>query len=413
MPVFDLIYSMERADHPVTRWKLGLMLLLAGFLVQGCGTTRERNAVPEEYSDIARIPGIPDARIWGDKPPVLIEQWLKESSDEEFYARYGGISDTPHYYLAMSGGGARGAYGAGILVGWSERGSRPEFTIVSGVSTGAMAAPFAFLGSEYDHVLEEISTSFSTKDVIDRRSRYTALWRESMADTAPLKELVANYIDDTLLEAIAAEHRKGRRLYMGTTNMDAGRPVLWNIGAIAVSGDANALALVRDIMLASTAIPGVFPPVYFEVTANGETYEEMHADGGTTTQVNLYPVGFDWGSLNDRFEIDEAPDIYVIRNAKLEPVYRSVEPRFLSITGRSIAALIRTQGIGDTYRIYIGARRDDMDYHLAYIPETFTVTPKEMFDPDYMRALFEFGRQQSLEDTVWHDSPPGVKSRKN
>ena len=398
-------HRLVRTTFPV---EIIFFLLFCVLLVQGCASSIDRNPVPEEYYQDAIFGDIPNARIWGDHPPELNDRWLEQATEEEISARFSGIFKSTHNYLAISGGGAQGAYGAGILAGWSESGSRPVFTIVTGVSTGALTAPFAFLGSEYDDELEEIYTTYSTSDLIESRSKITAIWRDSAVSSAPLQQIIASYVDESLVHAIAEEHTKGRRLYIGTTNMDAGRPVLWNIGEIAAVGGDLALETIRSLMLASAAIPGVFPPVYIEVSANGKDYEEMHVDGGTTTQINLYPVGFDWRSITDKFELNEPPDIYVIRNAKINPVYQPIKPRLLPITSRSIDSLIRTQGIGDMYRIYVSAMRDGIDYHLAYIPEEFTQNSTEFFDPVYMRALFDYGRIQGRTGTAWQDAPPGV-----
>ncbi len=345
--------------------------------------------------------------VFGAMSPHLIFRtcWpCRRLTSRRIFREYSG----EHHYLAVSGGGARGAYGAGVLVGWSEAGTRPEFTIVSGVSTGALTAPFAFLGSDYDDELK-VYSKYSTKDLVKKSNALTVFWRDSAVSSAPLRALIAQYIDETVLRAVAEEHRRGRRLWIATTNLDAGRPVLWNVGEIAASGSPQALELMRDVVLASASIPGAFPPVYTEVEVDGERYDEMHVDGGTTTQVNFYPIGIDWREITKLLGVRGRPTVYVIRNASLDSDYRPVTPRIASIAGSSISALIRTQGIGDMYRIYLGARRDRVDYRLTFIPPEFTAEPKEMFDPDYMKSLFELGRQRGRDGAAWQNAPPGVK----
>jgi hypothetical protein len=212
-----------------------------------------------------------------------------------------------------------------------------------------------------------------------------------------------------MLEDIVAEHDKGRRLFIGTTNLDAKRSVIWSIGVIAKSGAPNALQLVRDILLASASIPGAFTPVYIEVEANGRRYDEIHVDGGTSSQVFLYPASLDmrWGMRQIGFKGKSR--IYVIRNSRIEPDWETVKPKIVPILGNTVDTLIRTQGIGDLYRIYLGAQRDGIDYNLAFIPSDFEEKPKETFDPVYMGKLFDLGYQMAQNGYPWEKAPPGFE----
>ncbi|MEE9559263.1 MAG: patatin-like phospholipase family protein [Acidiferrobacterales bacterium] len=388
-----------------------LLALAVVVLAQGCASIPERNPVPAIYSAIAEVPGLPEARFWGDGAPPHMKEWFA-ASKAHMQARYPAIMGRKHDYLAISGGGQNGAFGAGVLVGWTAAGTRPEFTLVTGVSTGALIAPFAFLGSEYDAQLKDLFTKYSTKDLLKKRNILNALIAgDATASSAPLRALIAKHVDRTVLEEIAIEFRKGRMLYIGTTNLDADRPVMWNIGQIAASRVPNALELVHDIMLASAAIPVAFPPVMIEVEAKGQRYDELHVDGGVTSQVFLYPLGLDWRRVAEHLDAKGRPSVYLIRNAQLDPTWKAVERRLKPIAGRSIAALIRTQGIGDMYRIYVGAQRDGVDYHLAYIPGEFKEEPKEMFDPEYMGKLFDLGYRMATAGFPWKDSPPGSKAQ--
>ena len=228
-------------------------------------------------------------------------------------------------------------------------------------------------------------------------------FNDSLADTAPLRSTVARYFDQTVLDAIAAEYRKGRVLLIGTTNLDARRPVIWDIGKIAVSGRPEALALVQRILIASAAVPGAFPPVMIDVEADGRHYQEMHVDGGASTQVFAYPP-----SLNARATgIVRERRLYVIRNARLDPDWAQVDRATLTIAGRAISSLIQTQGVGDLYRIYLTCQRDGIDFNLAYIPKTFTRQLKEPFETAYMRDLFQVGYDLAAKGYPWAKSPPG------
>lgn len=393
---------------------MALILILPVMFISACASAPKRNPLPEEFKDIAQIPYIPDARFWGDQlPPHLldaleVEKIQIERKEPEAMAE-------PIHYLALSGGGGNGAFGAGILVGWTQTGNRPKFRAVAGISIGALTAPFAFLGSEYDGVIKELYTTTSTEKILKKRSWLSIINSDALTDTEPLRKIIVDVIDGHVLEQIALEHNKGRRLFVGTTNLDAERPVIWNIGAIAASGQPNALEVVHNILLASAAIPGIFPPVYFSVEADGQTFDEIHVDGGAASQVFLYPVTLDLHWMEKQIGLVGEDHIYVIRNSRLEPEWQSIPPKVYPIIKRSIETLVRTQGIGDLYRIYLGARRDKMDYNLAYIPSEFHERPKEQFDPEYMKKLFDLGHSMSKNGYPWKKSPPGFEppSRKD
>ena len=373
----------------------------------GCAGAPERQPVPPEYTLKAGIPGIPEARFWGDEWPTFAAERFEEFTVADFQREFDGIYDKPHNYLAISGGGANGAFGAGLLVGWTERGDRPEFSMVTGVSTGALTAPFAFLGADYDDKMKEVYTTTSTEDIATKRSMFAALSGDSMTDTTPLKALIARYIDAEMIDAIAREHKTGRRLFIGTVNLDAGRSVIWNIGAIAASDYPQRITLIQDLLRASAAIPVAFPPVVISVEAEGKQYDEMHVDGGTGSQVFVYPAAADWRLITRKLKVKGKPQVYVIRNSFLDPDYQGMKRSVFPIASRTIESLIRTQGIGDLYQIYALCDRDGNDFNLAYIPSTFTDEPTEGFDPVYMKKLLDLGYQMSLEGYPWEKAPPG------
>ena len=268
-------------------------LIFSVLIISGCASAR--HAVPENLLTSARVFGMQDIRAFSGIPSdsfkkdfvALFEQ--EEKSDPSFFNFKAGKT---YSMLAVSGGAANGAYGAGLLNGWSKSGTRPVFQIVTGISTGAIIAPYAFLGSSYDDRLKEFYTKYSTRNVFRIRIPFT----NSFASTRLLERLIEKHFDAKLLKEVAAEYRKGRRLYVGTTNLDAQRLVIWDMGKIASIGDAKALMLFHKIILASASIPIAFPPVYLSVEANDKEYDEMHVDGGITKQVFfIYDVlqGFD------------------------------------------------------------------------------------------------------------------------
>jgi predicted acylesterase/phospholipase RssA len=386
---------------------IGLIVTIAG-----CASVPERHPVPPSLTTKVSIAGISDARFWGDEWPKFWKERLETFTDSGFRKYYSAIYKKPHNYLAISGGGANGAFGAGLLVGWSATGTRPEFSMVTGISTGALTAPFAFLGPDYDDTLKTLYTTTATKDILKKRNILTAIFGESMTDTKPLQAMIAKNFNSDVLNAVAREHKRGRRLFIGTVNLDAGRSVIWNIGAIAASDYPHKIELIHDILRASAAIPVIFPPVVISVKIDGEGYDEMHVDGGTGSQVFVYPAAIDWRKqITRKLKVQGNPKIFVVRNSFLEADYHGIQRKIFPIASRTIDSLIRTQGIGDLYQIYALCKRDGNDFNLAYIPSDFTEEPTEVFDPVYMGKLFELGYQMAREGYPWEKGPPGFPNK--
>ncbi len=395
--------SMLRAAAAIT----GALALL---LLQACSLPERLNAVPKDIEAQAEIPGMPGVRYWqGGDMERLADQGIKSfySELEQWKAAGNKGPMPPANFLALSGGGENGAYGAGLLCGWSETGTRPEFKLVTGVSTGALTAPFAFLGSAYDQQLKEVYTTISAKDVLEERGIFAAIWNDAMADNAPLQNLVAKYVNEDMLAKIAAEHRKGRNLFIGTTNLDARRGVIWDIGKLAEYGGPQALELMRKILVASAAIPGAFPPMMIDVEANGTKYQEMHVDGGASAQVFVYPARLHVAEISEAAGVERERHMYIIRNGRLDPDWADTERQTLTIAGRAVSSLIQNQGNGDLYRIYALAQRDKVDFNLAYIPATFDVPLPEPFDHHYMEELFKLGYEKGKAGYKWEKTPPG------
>jgi hypothetical protein len=311
-------------------------------------------------------------------------------------------------YLALSGGADDGAFGAGLLVGWTKRGDRPRFEIVTGVSAGALIAPYAFLGPRYDAQLAELWTEFDAKMVFTPQVLAGLLGAEALTDTKPLRELIARHVNRRMLREIAQEYRSGRLLMIGTTNLDAQRQVIWNMGEIAMAAtrDPKAVQLFRDVLLASSSIPGLFPPVHIKVRLGAKTFEEMHVDGGATRHVFLAPAQFSLRTFDSLYPRPPIRRVYVVRNARLEPVYEAVQPNTLAIGARSLTTLTKRQSIGDLNHIYAMTRRDGAEFRLASIPPSFTQKGSQSFDPVYMKALFEVGYRLGLGGNAWVDTPP-------
>ena len=378
-------------------------------MITGCASVPDRVPVPPELTLQVAIPGVPDARTWADEWPNFSEEIFANFTDADFRRVFPANYGKPANFLAISGGGANGAFGAGLFNGWTAAGTRPEFGVVTGVSTGALTAPFVFLGSEYDDALKTVFTTTSTDDIAKNRNILAALLSDSMSDTKPLQALIAKSITPEMIAAIGREHQRGRRLYIGTVNLDAGRSVIWSIGAIALSHHPDKVTLIHELLRASAAIPIAFPPVAISVEADGVAYEELHVDGGTGSQVFVYPAAANFRLMMEKLNVQGTPKVYVVRNAFVEPDYQGINRSILPIASRTIESLIRTQGIGDLYQIYTLCIRDDNDFNLAYIPSSFNETPTEGFDPVYMTKLFELGYQMARDGYPWQKVPPGFE----
>jgi hypothetical protein len=392
------------------RKSLSFAALVIGVVALGACSIPERGAAVPAADTARALPlGIPNARFFADgDPKAMIEEGTRAFEREQATLRAEGKPATrlpPVYYLAVSGGGDNGAFAAGLMNGWTVLGTRPEFKMVTGVSTGALVAPFAFLGPSYDDALRDVYTTMTPEKVFRVRGLTAALFDDAMADTGPLAQVIEGYADQKMFDAIAREYQKGRLLLIGTTHLDAQRPIIWNIGAIAASGHPGGLDLFRKILRASAAIPGLFQPVLFDVEIDGKKYQEMHVDGGAIAQLFLYPPSLNISAAGFRRE----RHAYIIRNARLDPDYAASERRTISIAGRAISTMLAASGQNDVLRTYFVSQRDGVDYNLAYIGADFSAPKAGEFDQAYMRALYAYGFQEGKDGRAWHKLPPGLE----
>jgi hypothetical protein len=399
---------------PIRFRHLRLCALLCGALVAtACTTVLVRNPAPEASLEMARPYGIQNrlVRAWGDELGEEAVEYLIENRIAALrVARAADIrqgrpirSDV----LALSGGGADGAFGAGLLAGWTERGDRPEFSIVSGVSTGAIIALFAFLGPDYDAALRDIYTNYGTRDLLTPAILSGLLRGAAVTDTSGFRRLIEKYVDDGLVRRVAEEHRRGRLLLIGTTNLDATRPVVWNIGEIATTGHPDATRLIRDVIEASAAIPGAFPPVLIPVEANGRWFDEMHVDGGATRQVQLFSPEVRQRRIDEALGVPFDRRLYVIINNRLRRPYAPVAPRVRPITAAAISSLIAGAGAGDVVQLYAVASLEDVTVGILSIPTAFERVAEEPFDRGYMSELYAFGYEMGRNGAPWLSRPPG------
>ena len=365
--------------------------------------------MPAPATLMARLPECTNCRYFPtlDIEPLLADAML--SNERERFAVSTSPPDgtlLPASYLAISGGADSGAFGAGLLVGWTRRGDRPTFKVVTGVSAGALIAPFAFLGSNYDDVLERVAVSIGPHDIFHLRSFLSAISSDAFADTKPLAALIARYVTPVLLSAIAREYAKGRILLIGTTDLDARQPVVWDMGAIASSTDPRALDLFRKVLLASASIPGIFPPVMFDVSVSDRHYQEMHVDGGVISQVFLFPPQLIQMLVGGRAEERRGRTVYIIRNGRIDPLWQGVPRRSTAVAHRAIDALIDVQAVNDLYRLEVVADENGEGFNVAYIGKDFVYPHKTPFSVRYMRQLFQYSYHLATAGTPWHQRLP-------
>ena len=402
--------TVERAKHS----RRSLFGIAAGggaaALLAGCSIPERGTAVPIGRTTQASVLGVPNERffpLYGTDP---LEAEFQAAAQRLRRTRALAPNEPlPEVkLLSVSGGGENGAFGAGLLCGWSEHGTRPEFELVTGISTGALTAPFAYLGSGYDTQLRAVYTELTVSRVLFKRRITAALFDDAMTDNSPLFETISGYLNEAMLEALAKAYEDGRLLLVGTSDLDAQQPVIWNIGAIARSGHPRALETIRRILLASAAIPGAFPPTMFDVTLDGKSYQEMHVDGGAFAQAFLYPASITRGrrARMTSGQLVVAATAYIIRNGRLDPEWAATERSTMGIAGRAIATMIAASGLNDVIRMYNTTQRDGVGFNLAYIGSDFTEKLPAPFDQGYMRALFDYGYQRARRGYDWAKRPP-------
>jgi len=407
--------------HPAKvmhRFRLGRalpgLLICVATTVMGCGTLI-RNPVPAELTTTAIVPGLPDVRAWAGHSSRALQDDIVLSYKQESRADFpvGADGRVQYSHLLLSGGGANGAFGSGLLNGWTQAGTRPVFKIVTGVSTGALMAPYAFLGPKYDDALRELYTTTRSQNIFVSGSLFGMIsqlfFGEALTDTGPLASMIAQHVDEQFVREVAAAHSQGRRLYIGTVELDAQRFVVWNMGLIAQASYPDKVRLFRKVMLASASIPVVFPPVFFDVEAEGRLFDEMHVDGGVAAMV-FFNAGL-FSPLVARNTVGAAPGydrIFVIHNGQLAPPTPTPTPRTVrGISSRVLEAAGRSAVIGDLFRIYTIALREGAEYRWVTIPDDVSLRGDEFFDPVLMTSLYELGFKRGLAGGDWNMRLPG------
>lgn len=378
-------------------------ICVLALVLVGCAGVPDRIPYTRSEQAIAVVDGMPDdIRVWADASLSTFEPSLRQLGDR--LRRTG----EPMRLLALSGGADRGAYGAGFLNGWTMSGDRPEFLAVSGVSTGALIAPYAFLGSAYDDKLREVFTEVDARDIFRVRG-LAGLLGDGLVSDKPLREMVAKHVTPELLEAIAAEHRKGRVLLVATTNLDAQRGVIWDMGRIAEVGTPRALEVFRNVLLASASIPAIFPPKFIEVNADGRRYKEMHVDGGATRQVLTLPNAVLISQALPQLPRGSA--IYTIINNQLAPEFKVMRASTIPIAERAISTLIKSSAQQTVQQTWEFTQDRRIRFQLTFIGNDFVDKYPGPFNQEYMNALFQYGLARGKQGTQWRTRPPFERER--
>jgi hypothetical protein len=364
-------------------------LVLSTALLGACASD-PRTPFTESDEMTAVAIGAPNIRYWADATASTIQGVARHALVQK---------GRPFVYLALSGGGGSGAFGAGVLNGWTESGARPEFTIVSGVSTGALIAPFAFLGPDYDDRLRQIYTNGEAQRLIGQPNPLGALFGPGVFGRERLRRLVERHLDDDLIRAIAREDQKGRRLLVVTTNLDAQRAVVWDMGAIAASGEPKAFELFRDVLAASASVPVVFAPQLIDVEADDRVFQEMHADGTLSAPVYTLPQAVLFGGKAIRRAV--RPALYVIVNGRIDPGFAVVPDQVEAIAAQSLSTLNRVGTKAVLAETYDVAVREGLSFHLSYIGRDHPDSGGTGFETDAMRQLYDYGYEKARSGAFW------------
>ena len=389
---------MRRNFSRQTRRAADSFSVAACALALACCASVTRIPYTQQEQAAAAIPGIPGARIWADDPAVVTVRRSVVSR----------VTAKQPIVLALSGGGADGAFGAGLLAGWSARGTRPQFTLVTGASAGALIAPFAFLGPAYDDTLRSVFATGEMANLLQPEGLAGLFVGTGLFKSKPLRDLIARHVDAPMLAAIAREYQAGRRLYVVTTNLDAQRTTIWDMGKIAASGDPGALDLFRNVLTASASIPGVFSPVLIDVEANGRRFAEMHVDGGVTTNVLILPEAI-LMSGTPVFPPDARPKVYVVMNSHLAPDFEVVKASTLQTVIRSFETSVRSNTRNTLLASYQFAKGRNWDFNLASIDSNYPKSDIIGFDLAYMQQLFDYGYQRARAGVLWQSTPAQLK----
>lgn len=385
------------------------LLIFGLLLLAGCQTWPRRSASPDLIG-AATPDGFPsetrlvttDLGTFASLSPSFFDTLQLASTD--------GTIDI----LALSGGGSGGAYGGGVLAGMTQAHTRPQFELVTGVSAGALLAPFAFLGSEWDERMHQALAGPLSAQLLPSPTR-TVLARllspHGKSSRSTLFQLVDHFVTPQMIEAIASESAKGRHLIVATTDLDKHETVLWNLGVIARQGGTAGRQLFRDVLIASASVPGIFPPVLIRVSDGDQEYDEMHVDGGVTTSVFSMP-------MIAEIQSSELPQLrgatlYMIVNAQIANKPQTTRYNTLSILSSAFVSGINYKTREAVINNMAAARRLGMQFQLTLIPSDYPTVDFINFDLRNLQGLFDYAYRCAMLGQVWMSPVQSVRRNMN
>lgn len=369
-------------------------------LVVACSSphTLDVRVSPSNYKDVEIANSVPTEplRMWANEAPDFLYSAHNQTTPIKVEGEQLNI-------LALSGGGVNGAYGAGVLMGLQEKGELKEYAIITGISAGALIAPFVFIGGDAMPKMKEVMLNINDKSVLGKKNFLNTLFKDAFTDGENLYDFIADAYPEPMIEAMAQQHRNGKRLFIGSTHFDSGELVIWNIGAIANSDLADKSELIYKVLAASASIPGVFPPQFIDVEHDGETLEELHVDGGLAAQVFFNPSNFDYQQISEALGLEKAPQLDVIRNGALKAPYRPLKDKGLDLVSKSVSSLTLAQTRGDLYRMKYISEINDIEMQFTYIDQDFgyAKVTKDMFDQHYLLTIYEYGFKKATQGQLW------------
>ncbi len=314
------------------------------------------------------------------------------------------VGSRPLQMLAVSGGVAGAPFTAGLLVGWSRSGTRPLFDQVTGISSGSLIGTYAFLGPKYDAQMQHLILSMTSADLIKFRPLRCMLFDGSFGCAKPAEQLIQRAFDDNLIADLrCAYYAEGRRLYVGTMNLETKRLTIWDLGAIASSGRPDANELVRKVLLAAVSWPGAVPPVPFDIEINGHCYREEHCDAGSVAMA-MPPLG----------PLPPCPagsNLYVLASRKLYSDPEPVPKRACSRLKPSMTALFEALTRADISHLYSLCLFSGIRFHLLALPQWYHGGAPSIAHlyPKEAPQLFEMGYQLGVAGPGWRLTPPGAE----
>lgn len=369
-------------------------------LVVACSSphTLDVRVSPSNYKDVEIANSVPTEplRMWANEAPDFLYSAHNQTTPIKVEGEQLNI-------LALSGGGVNGAYGAGVLMGLQEKGELKDYAIITGISAGALIAPFVFIGGDAMPKMKEVMLNINDKSVLGKKNFLNTLFKDAFTDGENLYDFIADAYPEPMIEAMAQQHRNGKRLFIGSTHFDSGELVIWNIGAIANSDLADKSELIYKVLAASASIPGVFPPQFIDVEHDGETLEELHVDGGLAAQVFFNPSNFNYQQISEALGLEKAPQLDVIRNGALKAPYRPLKDKGLDLVSKSVSSLTLAQTRGDLYRMKYISEINDIEMQFTYIDQDFgyAKVTKDMFDQHYLLTIYEYGFKKATQGQLW------------